>query len=84
MDLTVNQIRTLLHALEVAVQRYEEQRHVAQHQKDIVSGFLCAPPFMAQRYAQSVEDCDMQILALKNLACDLEKRYRQECKKMED
>jgi hypothetical protein len=84
MDITTKQIKTILHALEVAVQKYEELLRVAQHHAESMRSYTNASGFLAERYEAAASDCDVQIMELKNLASSLSTRYRQECEKLEE
>jgi hypothetical protein len=81
MDLTLPQIKTLLHALEVAVQNYEELRHVEQRLAETISRYASGPKRLLDPHEAAVENCDNAILEFKNLAAGLKTRYRIELEK---
>jgi hypothetical protein len=84
MELTHPQIKTLLHALEVAAQKYEELRRVEQHQADTIGRYTCRPAYLLEPHEAALENCDNAILEFKNLAADLLTRYQMEIERLSE
>ena len=81
MELTLPQIKTLLHALEVAVQKYEEIRCVEQHQVKTLSRYTNGSSLLVEPHEQAIRNCEVATQDFKNLELNLKKRYQIECDK---
>jgi hypothetical protein len=84
MDLTLKQIKTLLHALEISAQQYEEHSRRAALAASVVRGYSCPPDGVAESYEQMAARCGEQATELRNLAANLKIKYRREAEKEEE
>lgn len=82
MEFTLPQIKTLLHALEVAAQKYKEMHYVEQHQVNTVFSYKSGLPQLVEPHAQAMLNCELAIENFKKLEEDLKKRYQMECDKI--